>query len=339
MEFLKELTNYEGISGNEGQITKQLKTLLDNFCIKAEINKTGSVTAFLGEPDSRKKTILIEAHMDRIGLVVSEITDDGFLKFMALGGVDERTLPASEVYVLGKERLFGVIGALPPHLKPSGEKDSGIKIENMLIDTGYSRDELKEKVSVGDPVILKSKFTELLHGKVSTGAIDNRAGISAVLQVLKYLEGKNLEYNIKVAFSVGEELGLLGARTLDLSGTDLAIVVDVTHGQTPDAKTEGTFPLGSGAVISRGPNLDYDITNRLISFAQKQDISYSVEVSAGNTGTNAWVIQTLEQGIKCVLISIPLRYMHTSVETVDTADIKSAAQLIAKFIEGGSIFA
>ncbi len=338
MELLTELTGLDGVSGNETDISAWLKNYLQHICAEVQINKTGSVVAYLNEPDANKRTILLEAHMDRIGLVVSEICDGGFLKFKALGGVDERTLPASEVYVLGKKRCFGIIGALPPHLKEK-DSDEGVKIENMMIDTGFGKEELLTCVSVGDPIVLKTELCSLLDTRVSAGALDNRAGICAVLEAVSRLSGKVLDYNIKLAFTVGEELGLLGARTVDCSDADLCIVVDVTHGQTPDAKPEGTFPLGSGAVICRGPNLDYDITNKVIAIAQKQNIPYTIEVVAGNTGTNAWVIQTLESGIKCVLLSIPLRYMHTAVETIDTNDIKTVSQLITECIEGGVLYA
>ncbi len=338
MKMLKELTQLDGVSGNEKDITEVLKTMLKNTYSRVEVNKTGSVIAYLNEPDSSKKTIMIEAHMDRIGLVVSEISEGGFLKFKTLGGVDERTLPASEVYILGRERIFGVIGALPPHLKCAGNEEGFAKIENMMIDTGLNYNELTDKVKIGDPVILKSEYCELLDGRVASAALDNRAGMCAVLQAAEKLGGKLLDYNIKLAFTVGEELGLLGARCIDCSDVDLAFVVDVTHGQTPDAKVEGTFPLGSGVAICRGPNLDYDITNKVIKFAKKQGIAHTVEVVAGNTGTNAWVLQTLERGIKCVLLSIPLRYMHTSVETIDKEDINTVSTLITKCIEGGALF-
>ncbi len=339
MELLKELTRLDGVSGNESIVALWLKGYLKKRGCNAEINKSGSVIAYLTEPDPDKKTILLEAHMDKIGLVVSSIEEGGFLKFRAIGGVDERTLPASEVYVLGRERIYGVIGALPPHLKGSGKAEDGTKIENMLIDTGLSAEELNEKISVGDPVILKSQFCTLLDGRVSSAALDNRAGIAAVLRTLEMLGDKTLDFNVKLAFTVGEELGLLGARTIDCSDVDLAIVVDVTHGQTPDAKTEGTFRLGSGAVICRGPNLDYNITNKVIKTAENNKIPYMIEVAAGNTGTNAWVIQTLELGVKCVLLSIPIRYMHTAVETVDTGEVETTAELIAECIKGGGLFA
>ncbi len=338
MEILKELTGQSGISGNETPLADWLEARLQGSCSDVKINKTGSVTAYLGKFDKNKKTVMLEAHMDRIGLVVAEILENGFVRFRALGGVDERTLPASEVYILGAERVFGIIGALPPHLKGSGA-DEGTKIEDLMIDTGFSRDELECRISVGDPIILKSQYSELLGDRVSVGALDNRAGISAVLGAAEMLGSGTLEYNIKLAFTVGEELGLLGARCLDVSDVDLCIVVDVTHAETPDAKTEGTFPLNSGAAICRGPNLDFDITNKVIDFAEAHRIPHSIEVAAGNTGTNAWVIQTLEQGIRCVLLSIPIRYMHTSVETAATSDIKSVAELIAGVIKGGGLFA
>ncbi len=339
MEILKDLTRIDGISGNESDIARLLKTFLEGIYVNVEVNKTGSITAYLNEPDNSKKTILLEAHMDRIGLIVSEICDGGFVKFKPLGGVDERTLPASEVYILGRKRIFGIIGALPPHLKSGDKDENSLKIENMMIDTGYTTDEISKIVSVGDPIVLKSEFSELLGNRISSGALDNRVGICAVLQAAEKLGGKLVDYNIKLAFTIGEELGLLGARCVDCSDVDLAVVVDVTHGQTPDSKSYETFPLGSGAVICRGPNLDYDITKKVIDTAERHNIPHTIEVASGNTGTNAWVIQTLEQGIRCVLLSIPIRYMHTTVETVDTKDIEAVAALISKIVEGGELFA
>ncbi|MBR5155805.1 MAG: M20/M25/M40 family metallo-hydrolase [Clostridia bacterium] len=339
MEILKKLADNSGISGYENEFAKSLQKMLESYCSQVEINKTGSVVANFRNYDDNKKTILLEAHLDRIGLVVSEILENGFLKFKALGGVDDRTLPASEIYVLGKESIFGVIGALPPHLKSGSSDDGFVKIQDMMIDTGFSKEELKDKISVGDPVLLKCEFCELLGSRVSSAALDNRAGIAAILCALDMLKTEDLKYNIKIAFTVGEELGLLGARTIDCEDVDLAIVVDVTHGKTPDAKPEGTFVLGSGAIICRGPNLDFGITKKVIETAEKQGILHDIEVSAGNTGTNAWVIQTLEQGIRCVLLSIPLRYMHTAVETIDTDDVKSVAKLIAECVKGGDLLA
>lgn len=339
---LKELVSIAGISGFENDIAEALCKRLEKYCQNIQLTKNRSVLGNLRGAQPGRKTVLIEAHLDRIGLMVSEILEGGFVRFKTLGGVDERIIPASEVYILGKERCFGVIGEVPPHLKgQSAKSDKGVKLDDMVIDTGMDKQTAMSRFSVGDPILLKSEFCDLLDGRVSSAALDNRAGMAAVFECLDAVCDKALPVNVCVAFTVGEELGLQGARTL-LSDNlpDLAIVVDVTHGKTPDSETTDTFALGSGVAICRGPNLHYEITKRIIDLAKAGEIPFEIEVAAGNTGTNAWSLQTLGKGIPCALVSIPLRYMHTTVETVDVDDIKSAGRLLGQILlEGGDILA
>ena len=167
--------------------------------------------------------------------------------------------------------------------------------------------------------------------------MDNRAGIAAVLDCVERIKDKKIPYGIKLLFSVGEELGLQGG----YSGTepemaDGAIVIDVTHGATPDAKDEvGVFPLGCGAVICRGPNLHYSYTKQLIALAQEKQIPYEIEVAAGHSGTTAWAIQTVGTGIPTMLVSIPLRYMHSNLETLALKDVQAVSDLLYEALMGG----
>ena len=167
--------------------------------------------------------------------------------------------------------------------------------------------------------------------------MDNRAGIVAILCCLNTLIHKNPAHNIEVLFSTQEELGLHGAYTGITPGSiDAAIAIDVTHGTTPDVKGQtGVFPLGSGAVICRGPNLHYEYTKQLISLAKEKNVSHEIEVASGGSGTTAWAIQTLGSGIPVMLVSIPLRYMHTNVETLEISDIKAVADLLCYAAMGG----
>ena len=339
--LLKKLTSEIGISGYEYDFSCAVKKILDEYCEKTIVEKSGNVKGFLAPFDKTKKTVLLEAHLDRIGLVVSEVIENGFLKFRAMGGVDERILPASEVYVLGREVCYGVIGEVPPHIKGSNDSLSQApKILDMLIDTGLSSEETKEKISVGDPILLRAEFTELADGKVSSAALDNRAGMASVFECLERIKDKELPVNVCVAFTIGEEMGLLGARTLGFENEiDLAVVIDVTHGKTHDSQSEGTFELGTGPIICRGPNLHYEKTNKIIALAEEKEIPFEVEVAPDNTGTNAWALQTMEMGIPCALVSIPLRYMHTTVETVCIEDIKNTARLLSEIVSGGDTVA
>lgn len=337
--LLKELTEVAGLSGFESDIADHAVSMLKDFCENVNVTKSRSVVADVNTWDSNKRTLMIEAHLDRIGLMVSEICENGFVRVKALGGVDERILPGSECFILGRKTVYGVIGAVPPHLLKKDEKKA-VKMSDIVVDTGLG-DECQSVVSVGDPILLKSDFCTLADEKASSAAIDNRAGMTAVMLMLERLRGRELPVNLKIVFASGEELGLLGARTLPMENCpDLAVVVDVTHGQTRDCKAEGTFVLGAGVEICRGPNLHYDAANKIIEIAKDKNIPFEIEVASGNTGTNAWVLQTLEKGIACALLSIPVRYMHTTVETVDIRDIESTAQLLAEVVlNGGGLLA
>ncbi len=340
IETLMELTKFPGIAGFEDEFVKVACEKLKKYCDNIKITKTGNVVGQIKSKNENAPTIMLEAHLDRIGLIVTSVDENGFVGFDTLGGVDERVLPAAEVYILGKKEVFGIVGAKPPHLMSKEETDEGLKIKDMLIDTGLSGDELKSLVRVGDPILLRSQVVELSKNRVSSAALDNRAGMTVVFDCLEKLKGAELPCNLQIAFARGEELGLQGANTIvGENKPDLAVVLDVTYGRTPDAKDAGTFPLGCGAVICRGPNLHYEMTKKVIETAKIKNIPYEIEVASGSSGTNAWAIQVSGGGVPCVLISIPLKYMHTTVETVDIRDMENVSKLLVEIISGGGVIA
>lgn len=335
LEILETLGSANGISGFEEDIKETAKGLLAPICDEVYESRMGSVIGVIKSGKENAKRLMIEAHLDRIGLMVSGIDKNGFVKFTAIGGVDPRILMGSEVYILGKEKVYGITGALPPHLKSKEDKDKMTKISEMLIDTGMSAEELKGKISVGDAIIFKSEAKKLLNTEYSAVAMDNRGGMAAVLYGASEIE--NSPYDIYIVFCTEEELGLHGAYTAAAEiAPDLCVVVDVTHGMTPETKEEtGVFKTGSGTIICRGPNFDYVLAKDLVNLAKENNIKYDIEVVSGNSGTNAWAIQTAGEGIKILLLSIPLKYMHTFVETLDLSDIEETGKLIKLIGEGG----
>lgn len=338
-KIANELIAIPGISGYEGDFAEYVCEKLKKYCPDAQVTKTNCVLGTLPSKNSDAPVILLEAHLDRVGLIVSSVDENGFVSFKTLGGVDERILPACEVRILGRKEVFGIIGAKPPHLMAKSEEKEGLKIQDMLIDTGLGA-EASELISVGDPILLESEFCELMNDRISSGALDNRLSMATVFAALEQLKDKELPYNVCVAFTSGEELGLQGAYTIvDHCEPDLAIVVDVTYGTTPDACCSETFPLGSGVAICRGPNVHYEMTKQIMKIAKKSGIPYEIEVAPRSTGTNAWAIQTSGSGVPCVVISIPLRYMHTTVETADLNDAANVCRLICEIICGGEVIA
>lgn len=331
IEILKKLSDLGGISGFEYTVAPLMKELLGEYCDEVNLDRAGNVVGHIFCEDENAPTVMLEAHMDGIGLMVKDITDRGFLTFVPIGGIDPRILPSAEVIVSGKEELFGVIGAKPPHLQSAKEAKKAPKIEDMYIDIGMSKEAVEKKVSVGDMVYFKTEAVELLNGRLSGKYLDNRAGVVSLLHALKGLKNKKLPFHLSVLIAVQEEVGLRGA----VMGTytvspDVAIVVDVCHGKTPDSGSDSTFTLGSGTVLSLGPNIHPGLSRLLREVAEKENIKFSLDVDGGDTGTDAWAVQVSRTGVATALLSIPLSYMHTTVETLSFDDVYATGDLIYK---------
>ncbi len=331
MQVVERLTSLFGISSDEGSVCDCLIHEFGILFDSTEIDSNGNFIGKISSEYKDAKTLLIEAHMDRVGLMVTHITDEGRIKFTALGGIDTRILPYSRVIFDNESHLTGVI--------MQEENSDSSEIDKMYIFTGNSKAELDGVLYVGDRAVLKSEFKPLCGGEISSGALDNRAGIAAVICALETLDRTKPAYNLTVLFSTEEELGLHGGYTGSKSlAADAAIIVDVTHGKTADTKDmTNVFPLGCGAVICRGPNLHYQMTKRLLTVADKNNITNTIEVASSHSGTTAWAIQTSGMGIPSMLISIPLKYMHTNVEVAELSDIKAVSDLISAVIREGTV--
>jgi endoglucanase len=243
--------------------------------------------------------------------------------------MDERILPSSEVIIHGKRDIKGVIGSKPPHLQSVGENEKAMKLEDMYIDTGYDKNELKEIVQVGTAVTMAQSVGELKCGSISLKALDDRAGVAVIISVMKEICEMNLEADIYAVATVQEELGLRGARVAAshiIPGC--AIAIDVCHGESADVRDDA-FPCGNGPVVTVGPNLHTKFTKMMLNQAKKNSIDIQLEACSGDTGTDAWEIQTAACGIPTALISIPVRYMHSNYEVASTDDIEATAKIIA----------
>lgn len=281
-------------------------------------------------------TLMLDAHIDEVGFVVTDIDDNGFLTVAKCGGIDLRTLPARVVTVHGKEKITAVFCSTPPHLsdKEREYKDiSKIKLDTML---GIRA---KDVISIGDYVTYNQYSAELLGGKITGKSLDDRAGVVCLLELAKRLKDKTLPFNVVFVLSDGEELGLRGAKTTSFKiEADEAIAIDVSFGDGPDISPDDCGKLGDGAMIGVSPCLDGEISKKLINIANENGFKYQTEVMGGNTSTNADVISVTKSGIKTGLVSIPLRNMHTDIEVIDMADILNVCDLLEAYILGGGVF-
>ncbi len=332
--LLERLCAAGGVSGAENEAAAVAAELLGRH-MPAKIDALGSVTGATGSGETH---ILLDAHLDQIGLVVTAVDDCGFLKVAKCGGVDIRVLAAAEVTVHGREKLFGVITSTPPHLSSPDDSGKAKGLDDIAVDIGMSRDEAVKYVSAGDRITFNGEYKPLLGNRICSPSLDDRAGVAAILRALELLEGKNLNCKISVLFSVQEETGGSGAQAGAFAAdADEAIAVDVSFASAPSVSSEKYAALGGGAMIGYGPSLDYAMSRRLAEIAEKKGISNQPEVMGGRTGTNCDKIQVAGKGVKTALISVPLRNMHTAAEVCDLADIENTARLIAEYIsERGS---
>ena len=328
-DLLRRLALAEGVSGAEGTAADVAAQELARF-MPVRRDALGSV---IGEKAGTGKHFLLDAHIDQIGMIVTGITKEGFLRVAPVGGMDVRILPAAEVMVWGKEPLFGVVTSTPPHLSKADERGKAKGFDKLAIDIGYSETEAKQRVSPGDRVTLKARFAPLLGSRVCGGSLDDRAGVAVLLHAVALLDKAGFDGRLSVLFSVQEEVGGSGAAAGGFAlAADAAIAVDGSFAAAPGNPAEKCGALGKGPMIGFSPTLDYTMSKTLCALAEREEIPYQREIMGGKTSTNADELQIAGSGIPMALVSVPMRNMHTAVELLDLADIENSARLIAAYI-------
>ena len=336
IKVLEQLCTAAGVSGAEFPASAAALGLLGKYADKAEIDAFGNVIGYIGD-DPSKPLLLLDAHIDRIGLIVTYVNEDGFLKVGQCGGIDRRTLLAQTVTIYGKEPVKGIISTLPPHVA----KDSGktAKLDDIVIDTGLSGEKAKELIPQGSVVTIDGAFSKLGEGRVCSPANDDRAGVAALLYTAELLKDeKELPYRVAIQFAAQEEVGCRGAviSTFNIN-PDLAVAVDVTFAQSKGVEPSKAGKLGKGPMIGIAASLDREMFKSFVELAKEKEIPYQIEGMGSSTGTDADAITVSRGGVRTGLISIPQRYMHTPCEVVEIADIENTGRLIAEFIKKGAM--
>jgi endoglucanase len=336
----REICAIPGPSGFEQQAAERIAELLRPLVDRVTVDSMGNVIGLrrAENKQANAKKLLLDAHMDEIGFIVTEVKE-GFLKFSAIGGVDPRTLPGREVTVMADKPLYGVIACLPPHLLTADEKEKIIiEIKDLFIDLGLSEEEAKTLVPVGTPGVFRGDFTELLEGSFASKALDDRLCVAVLLQVMENIKDLKLDFDVYFMASVQEEVGIRGAGPGAFAiEPDYCIAVDVTYARQPETTAAESFKPGSGAAIAVGPNASRALTQVLMNTAKEHKIPYTTEVMPGNSGTNGWAVQVSRQGVATAMVSVPVKYMHSPVETVRLSDAEAACSLITEYIKGGTL--
>ena len=329
--ILSELCSADGVSGSERPVLEKISGIVKKCTGREGTFSGNSYLVEIGERSAGKKHILIDAHADEIGLICSYIDNEGFIVPSNAGGMDYRFLPAQRVTVHGTRDIPGVVATLPPHLS-SGEGGM-TKIDQVRIDTGYSAEELKKLVFPGDPVSFTAPLKKLSGDQVTGKALDNRAGVAALIRFAELIGNEDPGCSITLLFSGSEEIGERGAKTACYQvDPDIAIAVDTSFAVSPDDGPKECGKMGMGPMIGISPSLSRGLSCELMKTAEENNIPYLPEPMAGLTGTNADQFSVSRDGVVTCTVSIPIRHMHSPAETVSLTDIENTALLLAGYV-------
>lgn len=319
-----------GVAGLERGAARLAAEALAPLCGGVRADPLGSV---VGTATGAGAHILLEAHLDQIGMAVVGIEDGGFLRVTACGGMDRRVLCAQEVTIHGTEPLYGVIEAPAPHLTADG-RDKAIPESAILVDTGLPKGEAERQIPIGSRVTFRTAPAMLGAYRVTAPALDNRAGVCALLRCMELLQGQ-AHAPVTVLFAVQEETGHAGAMAAGFAAQpDRALVVDVSFAKAPGIPaSQAQGKLGGGTMVGFAPGLDHGMSETLCALAEREGIAHTREIMGGHSGTDADSLQAAGRGVPCGLLSIPLRNMHTAAETADLRDIEATAQLLAAYVK------
>ena len=331
INLLKEICETPGTSGFEQRIRevviREVKPLVDEL----SIDNMGNVIAVKKGQDPKR--VMVAAHMDEIGFIVTHIDDEGFIRFHTLGGFDPKTLTSQRVIVHGSKDIIGVMGTKPIHIMKVEERSKVVPISEYFIDLGLSKAEVEKYVQIGDPITRERSMIEM-GDCVNSKSLDNRVSVFILIEALRALKDKTVPFDIYGVFTVQEEVGLRGAISAahlvdpDFGfGLDVTIAYDVPGAQSHEMVTrlgKGTaIKVMDGSVIS-----DYRMVNYLQKVAEDNGVKYQKEIlPAGGTDT-AGIQRYGKKGAITGAISIPLRNMHQTIEMVSKADIKASIDLL-----------
>ena len=331
---LERLSGLQGPSGYEHPVAEAAVDLMRPLLDEANVDRFGNAVGvrLCGRPGAPR--LLLDAHLDEVGLMVTGI-EEGFLRFRTVGGVDPRMLPDRELTVLTDPPLFGVVACLPPHVLQAGDMRKSVPVPELRVDIGLTQEQAEQAVPIGTPMVYREEPVLLRNGRFSGKSMDDRACFTVLLRTAELLRDKPLDVDLYLLGSTREEVSGAGAKV----GTygihpDFCVAVDVTHAKAPDTGSGRQAKLGGGPQIGMGPNMTRWMTRRMVEKARELGIPHDVEVMEGHTGTNGWHMQTVREGIATSVVSLPLRYMHSPVETLALEDLESTAALLAAFAQG-----
>ena len=329
--LLNKICTTPGASGFEQKIRELVLEEIKDLADEIQLDNMGNIYAIKRGKESKK--VMIGAHMDEIGFIVTHIDDKGFIRFHTLGGFDPKTLTAQRVIIHGKKDVIGVMASKPIHVMTADERNKVAQLSDYFIDTGLTAEEVKELISIGNPVTREREFIEMgncVNGK----SLDNRLAVFILIETLKKLKGKEVPYDVYGVFTVQEEVGIRGANVSALKikpdfgfGLDTTIAFDLPGAAAHEMITK----LGEGTAIKimdASTICDYRMVDYMKKTADKHQIKWQPEIlTAGGTDT-AGIQRMVEGGSIAGAVSIPTRHLHQVIEMANKDDIQGSIDLL-----------
>lgn len=334
-ELFSKLSTVPAPSGREELLQKEIVSLVEPLVTDVKVDNLGNVIAF--KKGKGKKTLMLAAHMDEVGMRIRYIDDNGFLRFALTGGIDPRTLLSQRVLIQTEKEgiIRGIIGAKPAHYLTAADKASTVTAESLCIDIGYDKQTAAKMISIGDPVTLDRAPVEFGNNLFSAKAIDDRAGVYVLIKILQDMP-KEHEADIYFVFTVQEEFGLIGAQVSSFAiRPDIALAVDTTGAlDVPGVPPQDyVVKVGGGigiTLVDSSTIAHNGVVKHLKELCVSHNIPYQLRVSSRGSNDSK-VMQRSAAGIPVGALSIPVRYIHSNVEVASKTDIDAAAALALRF--------
>jgi endoglucanase len=330
-ELLERLTGVAGLTGTEGPAAEVVRELWKPLVDELTTDRVGNVVGVKrGDgPDGERLKLAAVAHLDQIGMEVYRIEAGGFLRLQMVGGVDKRILPGQVLTVHGSEPLRGVVGATPPHLQSPDERKQVVGWDDLFLDLGLPEAEVRDKVAVGDPVSFPSDYTRLDGAVRAVAACDDRSAVAAVTWALRLAQRRRHFHDLVAVAGVQEEWTGLGAAGFTYANRpDAVLVVDVDQGRHEGVPEKDSIELGQGVAVTFGLNNHPKLVEALERAAGESGVTKQKIFWYSPYGTDGSTIEVSAGGVPTANLGIPLRYMHSTVETVNLDDIKAVGRLI-----------
>ena len=334
--FLKRLLDAPGPSGFETLAGRSWRAEAEKFADKVSVDVAGNCIAEVNP--GGKPTILIDGHIDEIGVIVQYIDDDGYVYISPIGGWDPQVLVGQRIrFIAAGGDVIGVVGRKPIHLMKEADREHAVKFTDIWVDVGArNRAEVEARLAVGDPGVIDSRVHDFPNNRIVSRSIDDRIGAFAALEALRRYSEKPGTARVVAAATTQEEIAWHGGGALVATNQirpKLAIVVDVTFATDHpniEKKEIGDHKLGGGPVLGRGALLSPVLFEMLRAAARARNIPFSVHAIGRDSATNADAIHVAQEGVATALVSIPNRYMHSPNEMVSLDDVDHTAELIAE---------